>query len=263
MTLKDNFKKKTVLCLMAHPDDAEILSGGTLTLLHQKGWQVAIATMTPGQCGSVTFDANQISTIRRKEAAAAAELIHAAYYCLEAEDIYIAYDKPTLLKVISLFRQVQPDMVITASPEDYMLDHEITSNLVQTACMAATIPNIQTPGLPILKQVPHLYYADAVQGKDRYGRNIEGDILVDITAVIPQKEAMLCCHASQRDWLRSISKVDEFVLMMKTFSERNGKLIDRPFAEGYRQHLGFSYPQDDLLGQVLGACSDSNKEVGS
>ena len=58
---------------MAHPDDAEILSGGTLTLLHQKGWQVAIATMTPGQCGSVTFDANQISTIRRKEAAAAAD----------------------------------------------------------------------------------------------------------------------------------------------------------------------------------------------
>jgi len=244
--------KNTVLCLMAHPDDAEILSGGVLALLAKRGWQVAIATMTPGQAGSPQLDADAISGIRRQEAAAAAAVIGGSYHCLESEDVFILYDKPTLLKVIALFRTIRPTLVITASPDDYMLDHEITSHLAQTACMAATIPNIETPGLSVLPQVPYLYYADAVKGKDRFGREILADLLVDITTVMNTKEAMLCCHRSQRDWLRSISKVDEFVLLMKSFSERNGKRIGKQYAEGYRQHLGFSYPQDNLLKTELG-----------
>lgn len=244
-------ESNTVLCLMAHPDDAEILSGGTLALLCEKGWNIVIATMTPGQAGSATLNAGAISEVRRKEAAAAAAVIKGAYHCLESEDVFIMYDKPTLLKVIALFRQVQPELVITASPQDYMLDHEITSHLAQTACMGATIPNIEIEGSPVLQKVPHLYYADPVQGKDRFGTAITGDMLVDISTVMDTKEKMLCCHHSQRDWLRTISKVDEFILMMKAFSERNGRLIGKQYAEGYRQHLGFSYPQDDLLGNAL------------
>lgn len=244
-------ESNTVLCLMAHPDDAEILSGGTLALLSEKGWNIVIATMTPGQAGSTTLNAEAISEVRRKEAAAAAAVIKGAYHCMESEDVFILYDKPTLFKVIALFRQVQPELVITASPQDYMLDHEITSHLAQTACMGATIPNIEMAGLPVLPTVPHLYYADPVQGKDRFGAEITGDILVDISTVMDTKEKMLCCHHSQRDWLRTISNVDEFVLMMKAFSKRNGRLIGKQYAEGYRQHLGFSYPQDDLLGNVL------------
>lgn len=244
-------KTNTLLCLMAHPDDAEILAGGTLALLARSGWHIVIATMTPGQAGSTQLNAEQISALRRVEASRAAALIGGRYHCLEAEDVFIAYDKPTLLNVITLFRKVQPSMVITASPEDYMLDHEITSRLAQTACMAATIPNIETPGLSVLPAVPHLYYADAIQGKDRLGREIVGDVLIDITSVMDTKERMLCCHVTQRDWLKAISQVDEFVLMMKSFSERNGRLIGRQYAEGYRQHLGFSYPQNDLLTETL------------
>ncbi len=138
---------KTVLCVMAHPDDAEILSGGTLALLAANGWKVVIASMTPGQAGSVQLNPDEISAVRRGEAANAAAVIGAEYYCLESEDVFITYDKPTLLRVIALFRQVQPTLVITASPDDYMLDHEITSHLAQTACMAATIRNIGIPGM--------------------------------------------------------------------------------------------------------------------
>src|SRR5690606_9616488 len=95
------------------------------------------------QAGSVQLNADEISAVRRKEAGHAAARIGGEYFCMESEDVFITYDKPTLLRVISLFRQVQPSLVITASPNDYMLDHEITSHLAQTACMAATIPNIK------------------------------------------------------------------------------------------------------------------------
>ncbi|WP_188746786.1 PIG-L deacetylase family protein [Parapedobacter defluvii] len=244
-------RNKTVLCLMAHPDDAEILSGGTLALLAQQGWDVVIATMTPGQAGSTTLGPDEISTVRRQEAADAAALLGGNYRCVESEDVFILYDKPTLQNVIVLFRQVNPALVITASPTDYMLDHEITSQLAQTACMAATIPNIRIEGTAPIQQVPHLYYADAIQGKDRLGQSIAANILIDISSVMPLKEAMLCCHKSQRAWLQKISGVDEYVIMMKEFSAQNGARVGCEYAEGYRQHLGFSYPQDDLLKNEL------------
>ena len=38
---------KCVLGIFAHPDDAEFLCAGTLTLLQQAGWQVHIATLAP------------------------------------------------------------------------------------------------------------------------------------------------------------------------------------------------------------------------
>ena len=40
--------KKVVLTVLAHPDDAEILCGGTLVRLAKAGWEVHIATMTAG-----------------------------------------------------------------------------------------------------------------------------------------------------------------------------------------------------------------------
>lgn len=251
--------KKTVLCLMAHPDDAEILCGGTLTLLKKVGWEIAIASMTPGQAGSVVLNAEEISKVRRKEGVAAAAVIQADYHCVESEDIFILYDKPTIRNVIALFRKVQPTMVITASPSDYMFDHEITSHLAQTACMAATIPNIKIEGTTPVAEVPHLYYADAAQGIDRFGKTVKSDWMVDISSVIDVKEAMLACHATQREWLRKISNVDEFIIMMKIFSAKNGQLIKRDYAEGFRQHLGYSYPGDNLLKKELGELVFENK----
>jgi hypothetical protein len=39
---------------------------------------------------------------------------------------------------------------------------------------------------------------------------------------------------------------------MREFSKREGKEINRDFAEGFRQHLGFSYPLDNILKSELG-----------
>lgn len=68
-----------IVCIHAHPDDAEILAGGTLALLSEAGHSITIISMTPGDCGAVRHSAEQASTIRRKEAAEAAALIGARY----------------------------------------------------------------------------------------------------------------------------------------------------------------------------------------
>ncbi len=242
---------KTVLSLVAHPDDAEILCAGTLALLAKKGWKIVIATMTPGQAGSVELDSTEISRVRREEAANSACLLNGKSYCLENEDVFVMYDRSTLLKAIELIRKVQPTIVITASPSDYMLDHEVTSKIAMTACLSAGIPNIKIEGTQPFNTVPYLYYCDAVQGKDIFGHQIKPSMYVDISSTIDIKEKMLCCHKSQREWLMKIAKVDEFVIMMKKFSAKNGKEINSEYAEGYRQHVGFSYPSENILKSEL------------
>lgn len=44
---------RRILSIHAHPDDSEIMAGGTLALLSQKGHSVTIVTLAAGDCGSV------------------------------------------------------------------------------------------------------------------------------------------------------------------------------------------------------------------
>lgn len=248
----ENKTEKTVLCLLAHPDDAEFQCAGTLALLSEKGWNIVLATMTPGQAGSVTLDAEEISKVRRKEARDSADMINASYYCLECEDIFILYDRMTIMKGIELIRKVRPDIVITASPSDYIVDHEVTSKIAQTACLAAGIPNIKIEGTTATENVPFLYYCEPTQGKDKFGKIVESSMYVDIGSTIGLKSEMLACHESQRNWLEKISEVDELIESMRNYSHEVGKRIGVQFAEGFRQHLGFSYPTDNILKNELG-----------
>ncbi len=81
-----------VLSVLAHPDDAEFLCAGTLLRLgREHGWQVHIASMTPGDCGSAELGPEEIARIRRQEGARAAALIGATYHCLEEHDLRIFY----------------------------------------------------------------------------------------------------------------------------------------------------------------------------
>ncbi len=243
---------KTVLCIVAHPDDAEFQCAGTLALLADKGWKIVIATMTPGQAGSAELSSEEISAVRRVESENSAALLNGSYYCMESEDVFITYDKPTLLKVIELIRKVRPTLVFTASPADYMIDHETASKLAMTACLAAGIPNIKIDGTSPYPFIPYLYYCEPAFGLDIYGNEIKSAIHVDISSKIEIKEKMLICHKSQRDWLLKISGVDDYVMSMREFSKNEGKEIQCNYAEGFRQHLGFSYPGDNKLKSELG-----------
>src|SRR5262249_40642045 len=153
----------------AHPDDAEFLCAGTLIrLAKEHAWSVHIATMTPGDCGSTELPPEEISRVRRREGANAAALIGGTYHCLEERDLLVVYNEATLEKVARLLREVRPTIVLTHSPADYMLDHEMTSTLARAAAFAAAVPNFLSDSghPPALPRIPHLYYCDPIEGKD-------------------------------------------------------------------------------------------------
>jgi LmbE family N-acetylglucosaminyl deacetylase len=244
-----------VLSVLAHPDDAEFLCAGALIrLAREHGWQVHIASMTPGDCGSADLPPEEIAAIRRKEGASAAALIGAAYHCIEERDLRIFYEERPLERVTRLLRAIRPRIVLTHSPADYMLDHETTSTLVRAAVFGAPIPNFfrGQDQAPALAHIPHLYYCDPIEGKDALGREVEPQFRIDVSGVIDDKAAMLAAHASQRDWLLKHHGMDQYVQSMRAWCARRGAQVGVGFAEGFRQHLGHSYPQDNLLGQLLG-----------
>ncbi len=182
-----------ILAIHAHPDDLEILAAGTLAHLSRQGHSITIVTMTAGDCGTAEYDAETISAMRREEARRAAEMIGATYVCAEFRDLAIFNDDPSRRRVTELMRRAQPDIVLTSSPVDYHCDHEATSSLVRDACFAAPAPNYQSGDAPVLGRIPHLYFLDPDEGRDREGRTVTPDFIVDVARAYGAEEA----HAGQ------------------------------------------------------------------
>jgi len=243
---------KTVLAIFAHPDDAEFTCSGTLSLLRKSGWSVHIATLALGDKGTHEYSREEISQIRRKEAEMSASLIKADYHCLGFEDLFILYDREAINKATALVRKIRPGLVFTHSPEDYMLDHEITSLLAQTACFSAGIKNLDLDKEPF-EPIPYLYYGDPLEAKNKFGMRIRPTTYVDVGSEMETRKQMLACHESQRNWMLSHHGIDEYVLMMQRVARLRGQEIAIDFAEGYRQHRGHGFPQDNILAGILGS----------
>jgi len=239
-----------VLSIHAHPDDAEILAGGTLALLAGRGHHITIATMTPGDCGSADLGPDEIAAVRRAEASSAAALIGAVYVCVELRDLAIFNDDASRRRVVEILRRTRPDLILTSSPSDYLCDHEATSLLVRDACFAAPAPNYQAAG-ESLTGIPHLYFMDPIEGKDREGDPVSPEFLIDVTPVFDRKRQMLACHASQREWLRHHHGTDDYLIQMERWTHERGKLASLQYAEGFRQYRGHPYPTTPLLQELL------------
>ena len=246
---------KRILAIHAHPDDVEFQCAGTLALLAAAGHAITIITMTPGDCGSRDLPPEKIAEVRREEARQGAELIGAAYECLEFRDLSIVIDNDSKRRVTEAVRRHRPDIVLTAPPVDYMDDHEATSRLVRDACFNASCPNYATrqwEPAAATDHIPHLYYVDPLGGADLFAQPIVPHFYVDVSAVFDTKRRMLACHESQREWLRAQHGVDEYLDSQQRWSEHRGGEIGVAHAEAFRQHLGHPYPHNNVLAELLG-----------
>jgi len=258
VTGKEN---RRVLAVGAHPDDVEFLCSGTLAQLRDLGYELHVATLTPGDCGSREWKPEEISRIRRGEAEEACRLLGATYRCLEFRDLCIFYNEEGLRKVSGLVREVNPWLVFTHPPHDYMVDHEITSRLVRTACFGAPAPNFAvSPSLSPAEDsvVPALLYGSPVESIDILGNRVVPHFYVDVTDRIEQKEELLACHASQRNWLKAHHGIDEYLESLRRWDRSRGtdasKVAGREieYAEAFLQHRGHAYPPENPLKELLG-----------
>jgi N-acetylglucosamine malate deacetylase 1 len=243
-----------IASIHAHPDDAEILAGGTLALLSALRHDITIVTLSAGDCGSAVHGSDEIAAIRQAEAAEAAALIGATYRWGGFRDMAIFSDDPSRRRVTGLLRDLCPEIVLTAAPSDYLSDHEATSQLVRDACFASSIPNyVTSPERPALPAIPYLYFMDPIDHRDRCGSPTLPDFTINVTSTLETKTEMLGKHRSQRAWLQQQHGTDDYLKQMKEWTRARGASAGVGFGEGFRHHTVHPYPREPLLQRILAA----------
>jgi len=216
-----------VLAVGAHPDDLEILCGGTLARFVREGHEVIMCHATKGDRGSYVHSSEEIARIRDGEARRAAEIAGADHATLGFSDSEIrSSDLEQQRAVVDLVREARPELIITHYPADYMSDHNEISKLVFDASFHATLPLYES-GKPHHDLVAPIYYMDTLMGI-----GFQPTEYVDVSSVIETKIAMLGAHASQVTWLRDHDRVD-IVEQMKTTTRFRGQQCGVEYAEGF------------------------------
>ncbi len=247
---------KTAIAIAAHPDDIELMMAGTLLLLKKAGYEIHYLNLSSGNLGSIVHDAQTTRNIRLEEAKKAAQLLGAHFHPPFCNDLEIFYELTILQRLAAIIREVQPNIVLTHSPADYMEDHTTTCRLAVTAAFARGMPNFTTiPARQASQYDCTVYHALPHTLRDQLRRRIIAGAFVNTTSVHETKLEALKAHQSQQNWLDVSQKMNSYLQSMEDISLEVGQMSQSfKHAEGWRRHLhtGFCSPDVDLL-QDLGA----------
>lgn len=242
---------KVVVSVHAHPDDTEAWNAGTLKLLKDKGYQIVIVTMTAGGMGGIGSNEDKTISIRREEARKAAQVLGAEYFCLNGRDGYLFDTEELRLDVTRIIRDFKAGIVMTHLPMDYHVDHRATCNIVEAATMVASLPNVPVQEPP-LEITPLLYHTAPLTLMDPIGAPIvPPHFYVDVSSVMVTKREMLQYHASQKELMRVMHKMDDFFGTVYQGNKDYGTLVGVEYAEVFWQHLGGGFQKDPAVQEEL------------
>ena len=215
-----------ILAVGAHPDDLEILCGGTLAKYARLGHSVTMAVLTNGNVGRPDTGLEDMARIRKQEFEKSAALIGARTIWMDVDDEMSVVDLETRLKMVDVFREATPDVVLTHSGADYHVDHRNTSQLVFEAAPLACVHNIKR-ALPQLDKQPLIYHFDTLGAI-----GFQPAEFVDITDDIKTKQNMYNCHTSQVDWMIKATGFD-IAEVIDAVARVRGYAAGVKYAEGF------------------------------
>ncbi len=128
-----------ILAIGAHPDDVELCCGGTLAKLVKKGRKAGIIDVTRGELGT-----RGTSTVRLKEATAAASILGCVRENLAIPDGNIEVNSANVRKLITKIRKYRPRMIIIPHWHERHPDHVHTHLLCREAWFYAGLRKIST-----------------------------------------------------------------------------------------------------------------------
>ncbi len=249
-------KRMIVLAAAAHPDDIEFMMAGTLLQLKDVGCDIHLWNLANGCCGTNHLSREEASALRWEEAQAAALLAGGTAHPPLFHDLEIFYDSESLARVAAVIRHIQPDIILTQSPQDYMEDHQNTARLVVSGAFVREMKNAVTkPSIAPYRKPVAVYHALPHGLKDGLRHAIDAHFFVGIGDVLARKRAMLACHASQKEWLDATQGMDAYLDEMERMSREVGTMSGHHhFAEGWRRHshLGFGAEDFDPVSELLG-----------
>ncbi len=252
-----------VLAIFAHPDDIEFRAAGTLLLLRERGWELHYCNLSNGNLGSAQMGKTRTAAVRKAEAQAAAKALGAHWHPSLCGDLEVLYTPALLRKVCALIRTVQPNVLLTHPPADYMEDHTNTCRLAVSGAFARGVPNFQTaPRRPPALKPLTLYHSMPHGLVDPLRRTVEPECFINVSSVQARKRELLACHQSQKHWLDLTQGPDVYLHGLDNEGAELGKRSGRfTFAEAWTRHLhlGFGDAADDPLREALGKLHCRNR----
>jgi LmbE family N-acetylglucosaminyl deacetylase len=188
---------ETYMVVVAHPDDAEFSSAGTIARLTRDGKNVVIIQVTSGDKGTSNAEIppDQLTATREAEESEAARRLGVSEVVfLRCTDGELIPDLALREKIVRTIRQFRPDVIITHDPyRPYALhpDHRA----VGFATVDAVYPTARDPHyFPEHLQAGLLPHKTA----EIWFFNAEHpDLVIDITETIEDKINSLRAHVSQ------------------------------------------------------------------
>ncbi len=212
------------LLVVAHPDDAEFSSAGTIHKLASEGKDVVIVQVTSGDRGTTdtSFTPETLARTRESEELEAAKRLGATHVEFLREGDGHVFDTPEFReKIVRMIRTHKPDVIITHDPfRPYALhpDHRavgITAHncVYPLARDPLYFPEHAEAGLESHKTAEIWYFGSE-----------EPDVVIDITDHFDAKIDALKAHASQ------VGDGDGLADRLRERAEEVAK--DEPFALG-------------------------------
>jgi bacillithiol biosynthesis deacetylase BshB1 len=175
-----------VLAVVAHPDDAELLCGGSLLRCADAGQRIGVLDLTRGETGS-----RGTPELRVREAERASEILGLAERRNAGlPDSHLQNTPETRRVVVGLLRELRPRVVVTHWPRGRHPDHRAASELAYDASYLSGLKNYDAPGAPFrpFKVVHALSFREDPE---------KPTFVVDITNQMDRKIAAIGAYASQ------------------------------------------------------------------
>ncbi len=231
-----------IVVIGAHPDDADVTTGGTAIKFAKLGHKVLFVSVTNGDAGHYAEGGGALAKRRRSEAMEAGKRYGVSYHVMDNHDGELTPDLNIRLDIIRLIRKWNADVVIGHRSNDYHPDHRNTAILIQDAAFMVIVPNI-APDTPPLKKNPVFLFT-----QDRFQKPypFRPDIAVDISDVYEQKIYGVAAHESQFfEWLPWLAgQLDEVPQEEKAQLEWLGKKWKREITPEIRASLVKWYGED-------------------
>ncbi len=190
--------QKRILFIGAHPDDADILCGGTAIKLSKAGHLVKFVSVTNGDTGHHILSRKETARVRAEEAQRAAKAFGVCEYQILEHDCGI---EPTLelrKEIIRIIRSFAPDVVISHRLCDYHPDHRATAQAVQDSAFVCMVPHFCEDS-PVPEKSPIFAFS---YDKFLEPRPHRADAAIEVDSVKEEKITALSNHVSQMfEWL--------------------------------------------------------------